>query len=107
MRACKEGVQSANAESFRLMILDTFASLALRWPRDGAALLTPPTVIGMRALTGQVPWSTSCRSAARLYFTAASITALTSAHSPTSIAVLLPSILGVVSFGANALLGMV
>jgi hypothetical protein len=50
MRACKEGVQSANAESFRLMILDTFASLALRWPRDGAALLMTPSACRLQVI---------------------------------------------------------
>ena len=39
LRARKEGVQDANVEPFRLMILHAYASIALRWPRDGAALL--------------------------------------------------------------------
>ena len=42
LRARKKGVRNANGLSFRLCILHTYASIALRWPRDGAALLTGP-----------------------------------------------------------------
>ena len=39
LRPRKECVQDANIEPARLMILHAFAPIALRWPRDGAALL--------------------------------------------------------------------
>jgi len=42
LRARKNGVLNANGEPFRLYILISYAFLALRWPRDGAALLTAP-----------------------------------------------------------------
>ncbi len=42
LRACKNGVLNANGYPFRLHILISYAFLALRWPRDGAALLTEP-----------------------------------------------------------------
>ena len=44
LRAGKEGVWDANVESSRRMILDVFAPIARRWPRDGAALLTAPPI---------------------------------------------------------------
>jgi len=42
LRARKSGVLDANVVPFRLCILISYAFLALRWPRDGAALLTGP-----------------------------------------------------------------
>ena len=43
-RANKARVWNENGESVRRMILDIYAPIARRWPRDGAALLTAPPI---------------------------------------------------------------
>lgn len=55
LRACNAWGRNKSTESFRLIIFHTYASSALHWPRDGAALLSctlrdsgPPLLRGGR-----------------------------------------------------------
>ncbi len=67
LRASKEGVRNAKVESFRLMILDMFAPIVRRWPRDGAALLAAPSHSG-RCVEQPAPALRSCLATGQTHY---------------------------------------